>query len=75
MFHKLIFGTGATARRRYFPEVIGTYLKDEWTFGELPVPREGAVELLRDVSGDIVRTTSRELDSRTKSHLRDLGYR
>ena len=75
MFHKLIFGTGAAARRRYFPEVIGTYLKDEWTFGELPVPRERAVELLRDVSGDIVRTTSRELDSRTKSHLRDLGYR
>lgn len=75
LFYKLAFGSGTAARRQFFPEVIGSYLKDEWTFGEPPIPWERAMEHLDELSGEMVRTDSHELSSQTKSHLRDLGYR
>ena len=75
LFYKLAFGSGPAARRQFFPEVIGSYLKDEWTFGEPPIPRERAMEYLDELSGEVVQTASQGLNSETKSHLRDLGYR
>jgi hypothetical protein len=75
LFYKLMFGSGPAARRQGFPGVIGSYLKDEWTFGEPPIPKERAMKYLDELAGEVVETASRGLDSQTKSHLRDLGYR
>lgn len=73
--YKLMFGGAPAARRQEPAELVRTYLKDEWIFGDIPVSKERAMEDLDKVSDEIVGTAAQELDSQTVSHLKDLGYR
>lgn len=75
LFYKMVFGNASKTRLRSAHKAIPTYLKDEWTFGDLPVSREVALAELDRVSKDVIETANQELDEQTKQQLENLGYR